>query len=205
MPSRTVSMNRAPVLTLWAAVVARRLGFDQDEALTLGRAVAGLNAYSKGRRLGLFKPHEEKPKTAREKEPGAEFQVELCGRAVPARNIEDGIRATQRGKPIDPDSVERYLEDKFGDDLDAVRSAMEKLAGAYPPKELAERCYRLYEAFRPAIPSGTKGWGPRATCTWCGSKGWRRRGRKRPSPVHGRSVLRSLQRTPPAGYATRGS
>jgi hypothetical protein len=121
--------------------------------------VAGLNAYSKGRSLGLFKPHEEKPKTAREKEPGAEFRIDLCGRAVPAKNTDDGVRATQRGKPIDPDSVRRYLEDKFGDDLNAVRSTMEGLARAYPPKELAVDCYRLYEHFRPAIPSGVKGWG----------------------------------------------
>jgi hypothetical protein len=43
-----VMVNRAPVLTLWAAVVAEVLGFEHGEALTLGRAVAGLNAYSKG-------------------------------------------------------------------------------------------------------------------------------------------------------------
>jgi len=43
-----VMVNRAPVLTLWAAVVAEVLGFEHDEALTLRRAVAGLNAYSKG-------------------------------------------------------------------------------------------------------------------------------------------------------------
>lgn len=42
----TVAINRAPVLTLWAAIVAERLGFDWEEALTLGRAVAGLNTYS---------------------------------------------------------------------------------------------------------------------------------------------------------------
>jgi hypothetical protein len=64
---KTIAINRAPVLTLCATVVAQRLGFDEDEALTLGRAVAGLNAYSKGRRLGLFKPHEEKAKKARER------------------------------------------------------------------------------------------------------------------------------------------
>jgi hypothetical protein len=55
-----------PVLTLWAAVVAQRLGFAEDEALTLGKAVAGLNAQTKGRRLGIFKPHDEKAKKARE-------------------------------------------------------------------------------------------------------------------------------------------
>ncbi len=41
-----VMIDRAPVLTLWAAIVAERLGFDKNEALTLGRAVAGLNVYS---------------------------------------------------------------------------------------------------------------------------------------------------------------
>ena len=40
----SVSINRAPVLTLWAAVVAERLGFDREEALTLSKAVAGLTA-----------------------------------------------------------------------------------------------------------------------------------------------------------------
>ena len=50
-----IEINRAPVLTLWAAVVAERLGFDWQEALTLGRAVAGLNAYSKGKALGLLR------------------------------------------------------------------------------------------------------------------------------------------------------
>ena len=51
-----VMVNRAPVLTLWALVVVEVLGFEGNEALTLGRAVAGLNAYSKGVSLGLFQP-----------------------------------------------------------------------------------------------------------------------------------------------------
>ena len=52
----SVTINRSPVLTLWAAVVAERLGFARDEALTFGKAVAGLNAQSKGRALGIFAP-----------------------------------------------------------------------------------------------------------------------------------------------------
>jgi hypothetical protein len=54
-----VIINRAPVLTLWAAVVAERLGFDREEALTLGKSVAGLTAQSKGQRLGIFTPSPE--------------------------------------------------------------------------------------------------------------------------------------------------
>lgn len=159
MATKTISINRAPVLTLWAAVVAQRLGFAEDEALTLGRAVAGLNAYSKGRRLGLFKPHEEKAKKAREKERGERFLIEVCGRAVPASNTDDGIRAVQKGRPIDPDSVRHYLENKFGDDLKAVRSAMQKLAKAYKSQQLGHDAFSLYERFRPEIPAGKKGWG----------------------------------------------
>jgi hypothetical protein len=157
--STSISISRAPVLTLWAAVVARRLGFDEDEALTLGKALAGLNAQSNGRRLGLFKPHEEKPKKVRQKERGERFWVEVLGRPVPATNTDEGIRAVRGNKPIDPDSVPRDLEAKFGDDLKAARSAMQRLARAYTPQELAHDAYRLYERFRPDIPAGKKGWG----------------------------------------------
>jgi hypothetical protein len=98
MTSKTISINRAPVLTLWAAVVAQRLGFEEDEALSLGKAGAGLNARAKGRKLGIFKPHEEKAKKAREKEPGERFWIEVLGRPVPATNTDDGIRAVWGGK-----------------------------------------------------------------------------------------------------------
>ena len=161
MTSRTISINRAPVLTLWATVVAERLGFEKDEALTLGKALAGLTAYTKGRRLGIYKPHEEKPAKAREKEPGEEFWIEVCGRPVPARNTDDGIRAVKGVQVIEPDGVQRYLESKFGDDLGTVKAAMQRLARSYQPKELAARAFGLYERFRPAIPEGVKGWGAR--------------------------------------------
>jgi hypothetical protein len=55
MPTTRISINRAPVLTLWAAVVAEHLGFTADESLTLGKALAGLNAQAKGRRLGTLR------------------------------------------------------------------------------------------------------------------------------------------------------
>jgi hypothetical protein len=48
-----ISVNRAPVLTLWAVVVAERLGYPPETALTLGRFVAGSSARAKARRLGI--------------------------------------------------------------------------------------------------------------------------------------------------------
>jgi hypothetical protein len=53
MAGKQVKINRAPVLTLWSIVVAEHLGYDHAAAMTLGKAVAGLNAQSKGRRLGF--------------------------------------------------------------------------------------------------------------------------------------------------------
>jgi hypothetical protein len=159
MPSETISINRAPVLTLWAAVVAERVGFDEEEGLSLGKALAGLTAQTKGRRLGIYKPHEEGTQQAREKERGEEFWIELCGRPLPARNTDDGIRAVKGTQVIESGGVRRYLESKFGDDLGRVRSAMQRLAKSYPPKELAQSAFHLYERFRPSIPEGVRGWG----------------------------------------------
>lgn len=155
-----VEINRAPVLTLWAAVVAERVGFRRDEALTFGRVVTGLNAYAKGRSLGLFSPSKKKVSEARkELAAGRTIKVELLNRAIPAKRTKDGLRALSKGKPVDPDSVKKYLESKFGDGLGETRKAMAELARAYSPAELTECAYDLYVKFRPKVPGGKKGWG----------------------------------------------
>jgi hypothetical protein len=155
-----ITVNRAPVLTLWAAVVAERLGFDRSEALTMGRVVAGLNAYAKGKSLGLFRPAPEALERERERlERGAEMHIDLLHRAVPVTVTPDGLRALSKGRPIAPESVERYLQGKFGDALGAVEQAMEKLAASLDVDELAHSAYSLYEAFRPEVPAGVRGWG----------------------------------------------
>jgi hypothetical protein len=155
-----VLVNRAPVLTLWAAVVAERLGFDWDEALTLGRAVAGLNAYAKGVSLGLFTPAPKTLKERRQKlREGETLHVDLLHRAVPVTRTPEGIRALSKDRAIPPASVERYLEGKFGDALAEVRQAMERLARSLSPDDLAHRAFHLYEEFRPEVPPGVRGWG----------------------------------------------
>src|SRR3954471_6679861 len=95
---RMIRVNRAPVLTLWATVIAERLGFDRDAALTLGRAVAGSSAQMKGRALGIYEPSEEPPSKAAEKrqerlKPDEAFGVRLLGRTVPAIRTPGGLRA----------------------------------------------------------------------------------------------------------------
>jgi hypothetical protein len=161
MAKKRVMINRAPVLTLWAAVVAERLGHDPETALTLGKAVAGLNAQSKGRRLGIYDdaPEPKDKRGAEARQPDRQAAVTLLGRSVPTTRTREGVRATDKGNPMDPASVRRYLSQKFGEDLADVQAAMEALAKAHAPKQLASQAYELYEAFRPSVPEGAKGWG----------------------------------------------
>jgi hypothetical protein len=51
--STSISINRATLVTLWGAVVAERMRFDEEGGLSLRKALAELNAQSKGRRLGI--------------------------------------------------------------------------------------------------------------------------------------------------------
>jgi hypothetical protein len=161
MKPSVIEINRAPVFTLWAAIVAERLGYTKAEALTLGKSIAGLNAQSKGQRLGIYTPGDKSGKGHPEpagKKSSAQA-VALMGRHVPVVRTPQGMLATTKDKPIDPASVEKYLTQKFGDALDDATTALRALAKSRTPAELADTAFALYERFRPAIPAGTRGWG----------------------------------------------
>jgi hypothetical protein len=151
----SIEVNRAPVLTLWIAIVANLQGYDWNASLTIGKAFAGLNAQDKGRALGIFSP----PKNAKKHGLGEEFWIHIGGRGIPMKNLEEGARAAVKDKPIDPRSVQTYLDKAFGESLASVREAMVQLAQACRPDELDARSFGLYEKFRPKIASGPRGWG----------------------------------------------
>ena len=157
--AQTITINRAPVLALWASVVAERLGFSRDEALSLGKAVTGLNAQSKGQRLGIYHKHEVSRAKSEEEVKGRPDTVEMMGREIPVVRTPDGVRALNKCTPVSADSTQAYLESKFGEHLAAVRAAMEELARSMKPDVLAARAFALYAQFRPQIPDGVKGWG----------------------------------------------
>lgn len=66
----------------------------------------------------------------------------------------------------------RSLEQRFGDALAEVRAALEALAKAYRPAQLAEVAFSLYEQLRPRIPEAVKGWGRRGSSTSSASATW---------------------------------
>ena len=94
MSSNRIKINRAPVMVLWGAIVAEQLGYDNDTALTLGKTVAGLNAQSKGQRLGIYEPGEGKETETKEEKrstTGELIYVDLLGRSVPAIHTKEGL------------------------------------------------------------------------------------------------------------------
>ncbi|MBD0273857.1 MAG: hypothetical protein ICV73_18255 [Acetobacteraceae bacterium] len=157
-------VNRAPVLTLWAAVVAERLAHPEDAALTLGSAVAGTAARAKARRLGIAedRPGEDGQRRPADAEAKTE-SVRLLGREIPVSRSDSGVLlAAHDGRPQSPAAVRNYLARAFGDRLGEVRAAMEALAASLPPDELDRTGFRLYERFRPEVPEGVEGWGAKA-------------------------------------------
>jgi hypothetical protein len=161
MTETKLKINRAPVLTLWATVVAERLGYDRQAALSLGKALAGLNAQTKGKSLGIYSAPEEAgtEKASEKKHMPQVAMVSLLGRPIPTVQTEAGVRAAIKGDQVDPEPVKRYLKGKFGERLDEVWQVMTALAESYDRSALASEAYRLYEEFRPSIPKGKRGWG----------------------------------------------
>ena len=159
-----IRVNRAPVLTLWAAVVAERLGHDPDAAMTLGRAVAGSSARAKARAIGLDEGKREEAEgrlTAKRPQRRGESvkTVRLLGRDVPVADTEEGLRALDSNEPAAVGPARAYVERGLGEHLPAVRRAMEQLAASLDPEALNRTGFRLYEQFRPEVPPGAKGWG----------------------------------------------
>lgn len=154
-----ILVNRSPVLTLWAAIVAKTLyGLTLPEALTIGSAFAAVTAQAKGQSLGIY----TKMETGQEAETRSnDCDFEIMGQTISANRIDGGtIRAIGNdGEEINPGKTWSLLKKRFGEDkIGFVVSEMEAAASNAGP-HLASSAYRYYEHIRPDIPRGTKGWG----------------------------------------------
>jgi hypothetical protein len=166
-----ISVNRAPVLSLWATAVSERLGFSTDEAYSYAQWIAGTLAQAKGRKLGVLKPSGKSQKGKKAKS-GADvegrreehvddddFVMVFGNMKIPTRVVDGKRLAVKGGKVIDPVPVKAYVEKKFGDNLEKATLAMGELAQSMPADQIRERAYELYEQFRPEW----HGWGKEGT------------------------------------------
>ena len=92
---KSTVINRAPIMTAWATIVAERLGFEREESLSIGECVlcklallmrtlrtasvyTEMNAVSKAASIGVHSPN--KGEGTQEPTDGSQPYVDLMGR-----------------------------------------------------------------------------------------------------------------------------
>jgi hypothetical protein len=181
-----IMINRAPVLTLWAAVVSQTVfSLPWEEALTIGSAYAAITAKAKGTSLGIYssttttttttETNDQDPKVSpspvEEDNTTSSSTTTFClmDQLIRARVTPDGIRALvpRRGGggeeeelvEVDPHATWNHLQKKFPDgSLPYIIQLLQEASRA-AGNTLESTAYRYYMHIRPFIPAGTKGWG----------------------------------------------
>ncbi|EJF61207.1 hypothetical protein BD309DRAFT_1072100 [Dichomitus squalens] len=80
MKSKYTVINRAPIMMAWAFIVAERMGFRREEALSIASVYTEMNAITKGVSLGLYSDSKQKGREA--SRTGSQPYVELMGRRL---------------------------------------------------------------------------------------------------------------------------
>ncbi|KAG1755615.1 hypothetical protein EDB19DRAFT_1955866 [Suillus lakei] len=155
LKTKSTVVNRAPLMTAWATVVAERLGFDREEALSIASVYTEMNAISKGVSLGLFDKSRKK-----EIEPikdSTQPFVDLLGRRPLYQTQNETWRALDNTSPALPSTAFSYISRAFRQTTPYVMGALRLLAESFPPPELNSKGFGLYAEFRPDVDE----WGKR--------------------------------------------
>jgi hypothetical protein len=161
----TITINRAPVLELWASSVAHVLhpSLSWSTCLSIGGAISTIAAISKGRSIGwIDKPDPDKAADRKRKreDDGAE-EVDVMGFNL---HIDKDRHAKVGDKPRKGN--EEALKKKYGvDQYERVKSIFTEALKSWEGKkdELNHRAFHMYEDFRPSVAAGQKGWGRKGT------------------------------------------
>ena len=162
---KPILINRAPVLTLWAACVTNFLhpSLSWPASLSAGAAIATLCAISKGRSIGKVdakdESSEQEEKKQHDKAKQTSETVEVMSFPLSLNKEQNAVLVSGKPKP----QSEKTLVSKFGGEeaYGAVKAAMEEALSTWEGDgdELDGKAFHMYEKFRPTVPSGGKGWG----------------------------------------------
>ncbi|KAG1783256.1 hypothetical protein EV702DRAFT_1176445 [Suillus placidus] len=155
LKTKSTVVNRAPLMTAWATVVAERLGFEREEALSIASVYTEMNAISKGVSLGIFDKSRKK-----EIEPikgSTQPYVDLLGRRPLYQTQNETWRALDNTSPALPSTAFSYISRAFRQTTPYIIGALRLLAESFPPPELNSKGFGLYAEFRPNVD----GWGKR--------------------------------------------
>ncbi|KAJ7283566.1 hypothetical protein C8J57DRAFT_1432640 [Mycena rebaudengoi] len=156
LKTKSTVVNRAPLMTAWSTLVAERLGFQPEEALSIASVYTELNAISKGVSLGVFEQGKEKGMEA--SRGGSQPYVEIMGRRPLFQTQSSQWRALSKGTAVEPGVAFSYISRAFRQTTPHVIGALRLLVQSFTPQEINAKAWSLYCDFRPEV----KGWGERA-------------------------------------------
>jgi hypothetical protein len=150
------TLNRFPLLGLWAEEAARRLGYKKAESEALGHAYAVLYAIRAARKAAKQGP--AAPARPAKKAPAGE-ELEFCGDRLDVTRDAEGRLQGHVGheEPQTAHSYRAHVQAKFPPgSYDRLAEAFREVLRGYPPRALqADRLvYRLYDQWKKACAVG---------------------------------------------------
>jgi hypothetical protein len=156
----TLTINRFPIFAAWCYLIARRLGYSEDEAKSLAVTRAKLGAAAKAGLLGQ-RGHGARAAGGAGKGHGGGRapeqieQVSFVGMRPFVTEVEGERRGVLNGgegpRVVPPRQYDTSVERKLGEAYPDVLRALKPLADALPPEELNHRGYELWEQFAPMV------------------------------------------------------
>ena len=149
------TLNRFPLLGLWAEEAARRLGYRKDEAESLGHAYAVLYAIRARPRSHPSGPQAAKP--AHVEKHAASHRTRFCGDDIDvAYDVDGRLRGKVGGRRQTPASYQSAVRARFPPGYyDRLQKAFHDLLKTFPPRALeGRRVYDLYNEWKRACGVG---------------------------------------------------
>ncbi|SMY25818.1 unnamed protein product [Zymoseptoria tritici ST99CH_1A5] len=159
----SITINRAPVLELWASSVAHVLhpSLSWSTCLSIGGAISTITAISKGRSIGkIQKPDPDEAAEKKQKRQKSDAKLEDVDVMGFNLHLDKDGQAMVGEKPKKSD--EEALKKKYGpDSYEKAKAAFEEALKSWKGKEdeLNGRAFHMYEDFRPSVAAGQSGWG----------------------------------------------
>ncbi|KAF8974487.1 hypothetical protein BDZ97DRAFT_1911666 [Flammula alnicola] len=154
--TKSTVINRAPIMMAWAMLVAERMHFSREEALSIASVYTEMNAITKGVSLGIYNKDKERGSDA--EKGGSQPYVELMGRRPLYRSQAGQWRALANGNPVAPINAFSYISRSFRQTTSHIIGALKLLADSYSAQELNDKAWSLYAEFRPEVNE----WGKRS-------------------------------------------
>lgn len=150
------TLNRFPLLGLWAKEAARRVGYGIPDAEALGHAYAILYAIRKQR--VVHPPTEKPPQTKASPTKRPTKQLEFAGDSLPVTETKGRLHGLVGGGLQTAQSYRASVKDKFPAGwYQKLQTAFRLLLKHYPPSQLDSRLvYDLYDHWKRACASGAR-------------------------------------------------